>query len=60
MDIEPVIDLATEKKEILKQYRNLLKACKGTLNKGDKQQIRMAFDMAHEAHLEMRRRSGEP
>jgi guanosine-3',5'-bis(diphosphate) 3'-pyrophosphohydrolase len=58
--MEPVIDPATEKKEILKQYRNLLKACKGTINKGDKQQIRMAFDMAHEAHIEMRRRSGEP
>ncbi len=58
--MEPTIDIETEKKEILKQYRTLLRACKRTLNKGDKQQIRLAFDMAHEAHQEMRRKSGEP
>lgn len=58
--MESVIDIEIEKKEILKQYRTLLRACKRTLNKGDKQQIRQAFDMAHEAHKEMRRKSGEP
>lgn len=58
--MEATIDFEVEKKEILKRYRNLLKACKRTLNKGDKEQIRLAFDMAHEAHKEMRRKSGEP
>jgi len=57
---EIVIDLEAEKKEILKRYRALLKACKPTLQKGDKQMIRKAFDMALESHSDMRRKSGEP
>ena len=31
-----VIDLEAEKSEILKRYRALLRACKETLQKGDK------------------------
>lgn len=54
------IDQEQEKKDILKRYRNLLKALKPTLGKGDKKLIRLAFDTALEAHKEMRRRSGEP
>lgn len=57
---EIVIDLEAEKKEILKRYRALLRACKPTLQKGDKQMIRKAFDMALESHKDMRRKSGEP
>lgn len=57
---EIVIDLETEKKEILKRYRALLKACKSTMQKGDKRMIRKAFDMALESHKDMRRKSGEP
>ncbi|HEY0897418.1 MAG TPA: bifunctional (p)ppGpp synthetase/guanosine-3',5'-bis(diphosphate) 3'-pyrophosphohydrolase [Sphingobacteriaceae bacterium] len=57
---ELVIDLEAEKKEILKRYRALLKACKSTLQKGDKRMIRRAFDMALESHKDMRRKSGEP
>lgn len=57
---ELVIDLEAEKKEILKRYRALLRACKPTLQKGDKQMIRRAFDMALENHKDMRRKSGEP
>jgi GTP pyrophosphokinase len=56
----PVIDLELERKEILKRYRDLLKACKRRLEKGDKQLIRKAFDVALEAHKDMRRKSGEP
>lgn len=56
----PVIDLELERKEILKRYRNLLKACKRRLEKGDKQLIRKAFNVALEAHKDMRRKSGEP
>ncbi len=51
---------AYEKKQIVKEYRNLLKSLKGNLNKGDKKLIRLAFDMAAEAHQGMRRKSGEP
>ena len=57
---ELVIDLEAEKKEILKRYRALLKACKSSLQKGDKRMIRKAFDMALESHQDMRRKSGEP
>jgi GTP diphosphokinase / guanosine-3',5'-bis(diphosphate) 3'-diphosphatase len=57
---ELVIDLEAEKKEILKRYRALLRACKSTMQKGDKKMIRRAFDMALESHRDMRRKSGEP
>ncbi len=49
-----------EKKEILKRYRSLLRACRRSMEKGDKQQIRKAFDLALDAHKDMRRKSGEP
>ena len=54
------IDLAQEKKEILKSYRTLLKSYKGKLEKSDKVMIRKAFDLALDAHNGMRRKSGEP
>ncbi|MFC3197527.1 RelA/SpoT family protein [Parapedobacter deserti] len=57
---ELVIDLEAESKEIRKRYRALLRVCKPTLQRGDKQMIRKAFDMALESHKEMRRKSGEP
>ncbi len=55
-----VIDIEAEKNEILKRYRALLRACKSTLQKGDKKLIRKAFEMALESHRGMRRKSGEP
>ncbi len=57
---EYVIDIEAENKEIRKRYRALLRACKPTLQKGDKHQIRKAFDLALESHKDMRRKSGEP
>jgi guanosine-3',5'-bis(diphosphate) 3'-pyrophosphohydrolase len=60
MKNELVIDLESEKQEILKRYRALLRACKPTMQKGDKKEIRKAFDMALESHKNMRRKSGEP
>ncbi|MFD2866279.1 RelA/SpoT family protein [Mucilaginibacter antarcticus] len=57
---ELLIDLEVEKTEILKRYRALLRACKSTMQKGDKRMIRKAFDMALESHKDMRRKSGEP
>ncbi|MEO8853359.1 MAG: bifunctional (p)ppGpp synthetase/guanosine-3',5'-bis(diphosphate) 3'-pyrophosphohydrolase [Ginsengibacter sp.] len=49
-----------EKKEILRKYRALLRALKPKLKPGSKEQIRVAFEMAAEAHKTMRRKSGEP
>ncbi len=48
-----------EKKEILKRYRNLLKVLK-IKTTDDKKQVRKAFNIAVEAHKDMRRKSGEP
>jgi GTP diphosphokinase / guanosine-3',5'-bis(diphosphate) 3'-diphosphatase len=53
-------DTATENKDIVKAYRNLLKACRRQLEKGDKKLIREAFNLSLEAHKNMRRKSGEP
>lgn len=49
-----------EKKEILRQYRGLLRVLKSKLKPGDKRLLRTAFEMAAEAHKTMRRKSGEP
>jgi GTP diphosphokinase / guanosine-3',5'-bis(diphosphate) 3'-diphosphatase len=49
-----------EKKEILRQYRGLLRVLKPKLKPGDKELIRTAFEMAADAHKTMRRKSGEP
>ncbi len=54
------IDLEAERKEILLRYKSLIKACKRRLEKGDKEMVRKAFEVAVEAHKEMRRKSGEP
>lgn len=54
------LDRQKENKEILKQYRYLLRAIKPQLKKGDKKMIRQAFEVAMEAHKDMRRKSGEP
>src|SRR6188472_4042859 len=49
-----------ERKEILRKYRALLRALKPKLKPGDKEHVRVAFEMAVEAHKNMRRKSGEP
>jgi GTP diphosphokinase / guanosine-3',5'-bis(diphosphate) 3'-diphosphatase len=49
-----------EKKEILRHYRGLLRVLKSKMKPGDKQLLRIAFEMAAEAHKTMRRKSGEP
>ncbi len=54
------IDPELEKKEILNRYRDLLKVCKPRTSNADKQIIRKAFNLALEAHKDMRRKSGEP
>ena len=60
---EPIVhtlNAEEEKQLILKSYRSLLRACRHSLNKGDKKRIRLAFEMAMEAHKDMRRKTGEP
>ncbi len=54
-----LIDSKIENKEIAKQYKELLRISYQTLGDSDKKMIRLAFDMAVEAHSEQRRKSGE-
>ncbi|MBL7700570.1 MAG: bifunctional (p)ppGpp synthetase/guanosine-3',5'-bis(diphosphate) 3'-pyrophosphohydrolase, partial [Chitinophagaceae bacterium] len=49
-----------EKKLIIREYRALLRSLKPKLKPGDKELLRMAFEMAADAHKTMRRKSGEP
>ncbi|MEO8720694.1 MAG: bifunctional (p)ppGpp synthetase/guanosine-3',5'-bis(diphosphate) 3'-pyrophosphohydrolase [Ginsengibacter sp.] len=49
-----------EKKEILRKYRALLRALKPKLKPGSKEQVRVSFEIAAEAHKTTRRKSGEP
>ncbi|MBL4715134.1 MAG: bifunctional (p)ppGpp synthetase/guanosine-3',5'-bis(diphosphate) 3'-pyrophosphohydrolase [Bacteroidia bacterium] len=55
-----IIDADRERKEILSRYKAVLRACKPNIAKSDKKLIRHAFNIANEAHVEMRRKSGEP
>lgn len=49
-----------EKRAIKRRYRALLKVSKNVRTKKDKEKVRKAFDIALEAHKDMRRKSGEP
>ncbi len=57
--MELQIDLEKERKEILAAFKGLLRATKNR-SKKDTDLIRKAFDVAVDAHKEMRRKSGEP
>lgn len=52
-------DPEIEKKEIIRRYRNLLRVSV-VRAPDDKKLIRKAFDLAADAHKDMRRKSGEP
>ena len=54
------IGIEKENREILNKYRALLRACKDKTNAKDKKQIRKAFNLAMNAHKDVRRKSGEP
>ncbi|RYD50992.1 MAG: bifunctional (p)ppGpp synthetase/guanosine-3',5'-bis(diphosphate) 3'-pyrophosphohydrolase [Sphingobacteriales bacterium] len=49
-----------ERMLILRKYRALLRVLKPRIKPGDKKLLRRAFEIAVEAHSEMRRKSGEP
>ncbi len=53
------VALEEEKKELARQYKQLLKISYRTLTTEDKKLIRSAFDLAVDAHKEQRRKSGE-
>lgn len=53
------VDLELERKEILNAFRGLLRALKNR-SREDTFLIRKAFDVALDAHKDMRRKSGEP
>ncbi|NJN27607.1 MAG: bifunctional (p)ppGpp synthetase/guanosine-3',5'-bis(diphosphate) 3'-pyrophosphohydrolase [Cyclobacteriaceae bacterium] len=53
-------EIEEEKREILRQYRKLLRHAKPFLKDDDAKIIKKAFKMSQEAHKNMRRRSGEP
>jgi guanosine-3',5'-bis(diphosphate) 3'-pyrophosphohydrolase len=52
--------LVLEKKEIADRYKALIRTMKGKADKDDRAAIRKAFDLAKDAHAEVRRKSGEP
>ncbi|MEC7646636.1 MAG: bifunctional (p)ppGpp synthetase/guanosine-3',5'-bis(diphosphate) 3'-pyrophosphohydrolase [Bacteroidota bacterium] len=54
------INFEQEKKEILNRYKSLLRTCTTKVSTKDKKTIRKAFNIAVEAHKDMRRKSGEP
>lgn len=56
---ESTANLEQERKEILNAFRGLMRALKDR-NKEETKLIRKAFDVALDAHKEMRRKSGEP
>ncbi|NNC96040.1 MAG: bifunctional (p)ppGpp synthetase/guanosine-3',5'-bis(diphosphate) 3'-pyrophosphohydrolase [Chitinophagales bacterium] len=60
MGVTQLINAELERKQILKAYRSMLRAIKPQMGKGDKENIRLAFEMAMDAHKDMRRKSGEP
>lgn len=52
--------IASEKKAIAKEYKELLRVSYQKLTEEDKKLIRKAFDLAVDAHKDQRRKSGEP
>lgn len=49
-----------ERQLIMRNYRKLLKSLPANMDEKDHQNLRMAFDLAVEAHKNQRRKSGEP
>jgi len=54
------MNIEQENKELRRRYRALLKVSKNVVTNKDKGKVRKAFDLAIEAHKDMRRKSGEP
>ena len=59
-ETKPAINSPEERKLIRNAYRELLRSFNKPLDKTDSLNIRMAYDIAVEAHAKQRRKSGEP
>jgi GTP diphosphokinase / guanosine-3',5'-bis(diphosphate) 3'-diphosphatase len=53
------VDLEEEKKQLAREYKELLRISYQTLTDADKKLIRKAFEVAVDAHKDQRRKSGE-
>ena len=53
-------EVEEEKKLILRQYRSLIRLARPHLHGDDAKKIKEAFNLAEEAHRDVRRKSGEP
>jgi GTP diphosphokinase / guanosine-3',5'-bis(diphosphate) 3'-diphosphatase len=63
MNAAPVISTLSAEEErlaIIKDYRHLIRIIKPRMQPGDMERVRRAFEIAVEAHKNMRRKSGEP
>lgn len=60
IDTMQITDQDNEKKLILNRYRRLIQACHPYTTTEQRKTIRRAFNMAMEAHKDVRRKSGEP
>jgi len=49
-----------ENKEIQQKFKTVLAALEGRMEEGDKKLLKKAFNLAKDAHAEVRRKSGEP
>ena len=54
------IDPEKERRDILKEYRQLVKLASPRMKPGDDKRLRRAFEIAVDAHKNQRRKSGEP
>ncbi len=57
---EAALNQEEEKKLIVHAYRKLLKSIKSKMDSTDRNNIRMAYEIAVDAHSKQRRKSGEP
>jgi GTP pyrophosphokinase len=60
VEMSVVVREELERKEILKRYKSLLRSIRHELTNEQKKTIRAAFDLALDAHKDMRRKTGEP
>ncbi len=54
------LQLASENKEVTKRYKALMRTMSDKADEEDKATIKKAFNLAKDAHAEVRRKSGEP
>ncbi len=55
-----IFDMEKERQEILKRYKHLASVFNPKLSKEKQKKLRAAFVFAHKAHIDHRRKSGEP